>query len=237
MRLIPSRRLAYFVLCYDLFLIHAGRSYLTVMATGVKTRPPLATDGKSQDELRALVDTRAIIPIPFMLLSAVAVWNFVELPLRHDDVVCRLVFTIRCLAPVAGLCMYFILRCANYRYNTDPQKLCTDPARATMPYELEVNNRVLRSTLEMSFIHSILQLNLCTQLDGVVCSKVIALFTIWFICGRVAFSVGYHSKSDPLQRAYGFSINLSTMMIQLVLTFSMMLWYGPLSGISLGTGT
>ncbi|PIK48163.1 putative transmembrane protein [Apostichopus japonicus] len=188
-------------------------------ATPTKTsRNSLATDGMTPDEVRAVVRNQAGTAVSFMLLTGVAVWMTPDMLLRHDDVISRLVFTLRCLTPVAGLCLHFILKCACYRFAIDPKKLCTDPARAVMPYVLEVNNRVLRSTVEMSVIHTILQLILSTYLDGAMCPKIIALFTIWFVCDRVAFFVGYRNKTDPLQRGYGFEINLLTMFVQLALT-------------------
>lgn len=202
------------------------------MAEKKEEKPRLNTDGMTVDEIRSIVDYRSRSTLPFMIASGLAIWWFVPTTFPSDDVIIRLVFTLRCLIPSAIMLLGLTLYCAFFRYNTDPKRLCTDPARATIPYKLEVANRVLRSSTELTVAHVILQLALCTLLGGETCARVILVFTIWFVGGRIIFFYGYMSERDPLNRAYGFSITVYGLICHVVLCIFLLVWNGPLSGIS-----
>ena len=134
--------------------------------------------------------------------------DFIPLP-QSDDFSSKLQFTLQWSAfPFAVILFYTILQVGNKRGSTP----ASNPLSGNEHY-LQKEKNILANTLEQSTLAFFLLLALTVYLEQAE-MKLVPLFVLSFVVGRILFIVGY--KIHPLKfRACGISMNFGSTFLTL----------------------
>ncbi len=149
--------------------------------------------------------TAIILATVFVLLA----YFFIPLSLPLLDTQERLIFTLRCQIFPALMLLAGIIAVSFNRFTSK----AIDPLAGAEPASMSVHLRYLSNTLEQFILFLIASLVFSSFLDS-HSIKLIPIFTILFVLGRIAFWLGY--LQHPLNRGFGMVITLYPTIIMLL---------------------
>jgi hypothetical protein len=183
-----------------------------------------AYDAKSNQSDRAYVDKTLKFAAVICTIVFVTGYVFIPSPIPHlVGASERLMYTLRLQAPALWLIVAMAGAVALKRRTTST----INPLDAESRHLVEVDNNVLRNTVEQFLTNAGLQLILSTYLTpGTM--HVIPTLAGMFVVGRVLFWAGY--RRSPIERALGLGITVLPTMVLCVVTAVCMIVQGPANG-------
>ena len=113
----------------------------------------------------------------------------------------RLVFALRWQLPCAASILIFIIITGNTRFLTS----AINPLDLQDQGPVNVLGRILDNSEQQFLIHFVAIITMATIVEA-SSLQLIPAFSILFVIGRTAFTIGY--LIHPMQRAFGMSINI-----------------------------
>ena len=119
------------------------------------------------------------------------------------DLATRMAFTIRCAFPAVVVLAFFIVSVGLKRLATG----AINPL-ANKEHLLQVHKNILTNTVEQFLVFIVCALTLATYLETSTEMKLIPLYTVAFVVGRVLFRIGYVLR--PEYRSFGMHLNFAS---------------------------
>eukprot|EP00731_Ephydatia_muelleri_P030798 Em0022g312a len=128
--------------------------------------------------------------------------DFIPVP-ASLDLATRLAFTLRCLFPAVVVLAFFIVSVGMKRVSTG----ALNPL-GNKEHLVQVHKNILTNTVEQFLVFAVCSLTLATYLETSTEMKLIPLYTVAFVAGRVLFRIGY--VISPQYRAFGMHLNFGS---------------------------